>query len=340
LPLRADDSYEDAGLRKDVRMGVTGQRNQQISKTLPLPLSVAGLGLLLALAGAFARPEGAPVAGLAERIQVPLPDWLIITTLAALVVASFTFITMLLPWRRPQKKGEDDYELYHEPQRIPAVVGALLLLLALTPPALLGGAFFWLGRSDVSVSRGGGLSLAGKASEPSQPPGLSAPEQLPSSPASPVTTGLIGTLALLAGIGSLGLVVWLRFGDRFRRLPEGFACAHVSLAAAVEDSLEELQHEADARIAIIRIYRHFERALAAADLPRKPWQTPVEFMRAALGKLPLPAPAIANLTRLFVAARFSQHPVGPEERDGAWHALIEIRAALDKQRQPRHAAPP
>jgi tetratricopeptide (TPR) repeat protein len=83
---------------------------------------------------------------------------------------------------------------------------------------------------------------------------------------------------------------------------------------------------------------NFERVLAAAALPRRPWQTPVEFMAAVLGRAPLPPDPVRSLTGLFELARFSQHPVGAAERESAWRSLIEIRAALERERQPPDAA--
>lgn len=63
-------------------------------------------------------------------------------------------------------------------------------------------------------------------------------------------------------------------------------------------------------------------------------------MRTVLGKLPLPADTVARLTSLFEIARFSQHPVGPAERENAWRSLAEIRAALDRGKERPDAAPP
>ena len=54
----------------------------------------------------------------------------------------------------------------------------------------------------------------------------------------------------------------------------------------------------------------------------------MEFMRAVLGKMPVPRLAVHKLTDLFERARFSQHPIGAEERDTAWQSLLEIRTAL------------
>ena len=61
---------------------------------------------------------------------------------------------------------------------------------------------------------------------------------------------------------------------------------------------------------------------------RAPWETPSEFMRAALARLPVPAPPVERLTTLFELARFSLHPLESPERDLARACLEEIRAAL------------
>ena len=66
------------------------------------------------------------------------------------------------------------------------------------------------------------------------------------------------------------------------------------VAKAAEESLEELELGGDPRLAIIRCYARFERSLAAAEAPRAPWQTPMEFMRAVLSTLPLDAPSAAS----------------------------------------------
>jgi hypothetical protein len=153
------------------------------------PAVFAGIGLALAIAGTLASEEGAPAAGLAERIAIPLPDWLIIAATASLSVAMLIFLAMLGPWRRPRKKkGDDEFELYHEPQRIPPLLGVFLLLLALLPGAMLGGALFWLGQEQVSVTPGGMIRTERALSAPPSGPVAAHPEP-PARPASPITTG-------------------------------------------------------------------------------------------------------------------------------------------------------
>ena len=300
------------------------------------PTLAAGGGLVLALAGTLAQPQGERVAGVLTRVWVPLPGWLIIAAVAALSIASLILIAMLLPRPRPRrKKGEEDYQMYHEPQRLPRLLPVALLLLVLLPGAMLGSTIFWLGRTAGSGPSSSSLvagALQGRT------PTIRPPAAAPSAPASPAATGLIGALALLIGFGSLGFVLWLRFGDRLARLPADTSALRAPLAAAVDAGLDELSHEPDPRVAIIRIYQNFERALATAAFPRRPWQTPVEFMRAALGRFALPAAATGALTGVFELARFSAHPVGTPEREIALRSLIVLRGALGKERGRADAA--
>ena len=75
---------------------------------------------------------------------------------------------------------------------------------------------------------------------------------------------------------------------------------------------------------------------SAARAPRSPWQTPAEFMRTTLVRLPLPAAPVERLTALFELARFSDRPLGADARDDACDCLDEIQVAL--QRVTAHAS--
>jgi Domain of unknown function (DUF4129) len=306
------------------------------------PAAITAIGLLLALAGALAPTEEGTASGsLATRLIIPLPDWLVVATVAALAAASLILLAIILPRPRPRrKKGEDPYELYYEPRKAPPTVVVLLILLALTPPGILAASILWLDRHDVLLH--GGTAGAEKVFPPASPSPTarqSHPGDLPPRSASPVTAHLLGALALLAGFGSLGVMLWLRFGDRLWRSSPDAERSSGELAAAVEESLEDLQLEPDARTAIVKCYRRFEHFLAAAEYPRAPWETPIEFMSTALRKLPLPSAAVASLTGLFEIARFSQHAVGASEREDAFRSLSEIREALDHSKEEPDAAP-
>jgi hypothetical protein len=57
----------------------------------------------------------------------------------------------------------------------------------------------------------------------------------------------------------------------------------------------------------------------------------MEFMREALGRLPVPRAAVPVLTGLFERARFSHHALGMPERDRALAALDEIRMSMERR---------
>ena len=234
------------------------------------PAIVAALGLLLAMAGVLGPSEGTTAEGLPTPIWVPIPAWLTITTLAALIAASAIFIILVRPWQRVRRPNEDDLRRSQTPKRPPPLMAVLAPLVALTPVLLLAAAvFFFPDGPAVEVLH----NLFGLADI------LRASPMGPPQPASPITTGLIGALMVLAGGGSLGVMIYL--ARMVQRQPSAGRPAryHGAVAAAVEDSIEDLQRETDPRTAIIKIYGNFERAVTAAELPRRPWQTPIEFMR-------------------------------------------------------------
>jgi hypothetical protein len=144
---------------------------------------------------------------------------------------------------------------------------------------------------------------------------------------------LVGLLALLAGLATLAMAVLLLFAERIARWWERRSRAESDepLGEAVQEGLDDLASEPDARVAIIKCYRRFERVAARARVPRAPWQTPEEFMRETLRRLVLPHRAVDRLTRLFEVARFSVHPLGSSERDSARACLEEIRSELEHE---------
>ena len=71
-----------------------------------------------------------------------------------------------------------------------------------------------------------------------------------------------------------------------------------------------------------------EAALAAAGIPRRPAEAPLEYLERALLSLDTSAEAIRRLTDLFEWARFSHHEPEPSMRDDAVDALIAVRDEL------------
>jgi hypothetical protein len=101
-----------------------------------------------------------------------------------------------------------------------------------------------------------------------------------------------------------------------------------ALATAVDESLDDLRAEPDARRAVIAAYARLERVLASHGLPRKAAEAPLEYLARMLGELSVSPPAARRLTDLFERAKFSQHAVGPEMKEQAIGALETVRDDL------------
>ncbi|MGH2976942.1 MAG: DUF4129 domain-containing protein [Gaiellaceae bacterium] len=101
-----------------------------------------------------------------------------------------------------------------------------------------------------------------------------------------------------------------------------------ALAAALDESLDDLRADPDLRRAIIAAYARMETALAAAGIPRHPSEAPLEYLERALLSLDASAEAVRRLTDLFEWARFSHHEPEPSMRDDAVDALIAVRDEL------------
>jgi hypothetical protein len=100
------------------------------------------------------------------------------------------------------------------------------------------------------------------------------------------------------------------------------------LAAALDESLDDLRTDPDLRRAIIAAYARMETALAAAGVRRHPAETPLEYLERVLLSLHTSADAVRRLTGLFEWARFSHHEPEPSMRDEAVDALIAVRDEL------------
>ncbi len=129
--------------------------------------------------------------------------------------------------------------------------------------------------------------------------------------------GLVLALALLAAVRRRRLAPPARRG----RAPE-------LLSAALDESLDDLRADPDLRRAIVAAYARMERALAAAGLPRRPAEAPLEYLERALLEPEASAGAVRRLTELFEWAKFSPHEPEPSMRDDAVDALAAVRDEL------------
>ena len=297
-----------------------------VSAVTALPAwTLLAAGLVIGLA-ALVRMSGPAPAGpddITGIIRLPEP---VTGSIAALfTLAALVFLLALVRRLRSARSGEGEDAVGPEAARLPPWLRALNQILSLVYFLVL---VYLLWRGAIPLvgvlSQGFG---GGSGSAPAFP--AEAPVGAP-----PLITWTFGILAVVAGAGALALALWVAFADRLAEWWHGETedPPLPPLAAAVEESLEDLRAEPDARRAIIRCYARFERVAASSGLERKPWLTPMEFMREALARLPVPRGALPTLTSLFELARFSHRSLGPSERDRALDALDVLKAAIEEKR--------
>jgi hypothetical protein len=283
---------------------------------------VITIGLLLALAatvGPLPSPAGEPGASLAVR----LPGAVRAIVFALLALSAI----ILLALQRPRRPIEDEALPSRARQRLgawAAVLGPLPLLVSLAAVWYLLWQH-WSGREGHPIEKAfTAIAELLELLRSSRKPPISVP----------FFDVTIAVLVLLAALAVFALMVLILFADRLEKWWAGRAAALAAPLlpdAFADDGLDDLRAQPDPRGAIIRVYGRFEHALAAARAPRAPWQTPTEFMRATVARLPVPGPPVERLTALFEIARFSERPLGAEARDAACDCLDEIRAALDEE---------
>lgn len=100
------------------------------------------------------------------------------------------------------------------------------------------------------------------------------------------------------------------------------------LADVLDETLDDLRDEADARRAVIRAYTRMERSMGAAGLPRREAEAPEEYLERLLAAIEIERGAAGRLTHLFTWARFSGHDVQPEMKREAIETLEEVRDEL------------
>ena len=135
-------------------------------------------------------------------------------------------------------------------------------------------------------------------------------------------------LILLGVLVVAGAVIATRFYRRDQRLPGQASPGAEALAAALDESIDDLRSDPDLRRAIIAAYARMEKALAAAGVPRDPAEAPLEYLERVLLSLHIDEDAVRRLTDLFEWARFSDHEPEPAMRDDAVDALAAVRDEL------------
>ena len=136
-------------------------------------------------------------------------------------------------------------------------------------------------------------------------------------------------LAVVAGLLLVAAVVLFVVTTRRRGTPRAWnGAAPAALAAALDESLDDLRADPDVRRAIIAAYARMETALAAVGVPRRPAEAPLEYLERVLLALDTSQTSVRRLTDLFQWARFSHHEPEASMRDEAIDALVAVRDEL------------
>ncbi len=291
----------------------------------PAALLAVLFGLFLAFAGTWPAGNGPGAPG--RILALDVPQWLAGALVIAACAASLSILVSLVPARR--RKDPDEFTM--EPPPLPE--GGRIAMLALLALLAIGAALAaWLlsemvrHGSPVTV----GAAHSGLAASPSAP--LPSERQRIGLPAAnlvlDVVLAAVAFAAFAFALVMLANKSWdfLGFGRRRR---------HPRLAGAIAEALDagaaDLADDSDPRRAVIACYRRCESAIATVEHRRYPWQTPREYVQAALRALHLPAGAVASLLEIFERARFSELPIMARHRDAALAALGAIRAALEER---------
>lgn len=289
----------------------------------PGALVAMALGLLLVL-GATLGPAPLPGSDPGRSLAVRLPDLVRVGALTLLALSAL----ILLALQRPRRRSGEEMTLVRARRRPAAWVVAVL-----GPPLLLCVAAYllwtrWSGAEDNPVERAFTamaqlLDLIAGARKP---------------PASvPFFDFAIAGLVALAALAIFLLMLLLLLAERLDRwLAHPGAAVAPTGAVAAPAAPADPRAELDPRLAVLRAWDRFERALSAARSPRAAWQTPAECARTALARLPLPAPPVQRLTALLEVARFSDRRLDAGAREAACDCLEAIEAALAED---RHDAP-
>ena len=278
---------------------------------------VIATGLLLVLA-ATVGPLPAPAGDPGAKVMIRLPDAVRVVVLGLLALSTIILFSL----QRRRRPTEETLAPSPAAQRLPPWAAALVSLLLVVLAWYLVWRY-WSGPDGQPIEKAF-AAIAGLLDL------LTLPQKPPTS--IPSLELAIAALLLLLALAVFAVMVLVAMADRLEKWwtqREG-----ADRPPAVPDPLAliqaDLRAEPDARVAIIRAYGRFERALAAARAPRAAWQTPAEFMRTTLARLPVPAAPVRRLTALFEVARFSTHPLGAEARDAACDSLDEIGTALEE----------
>lgn len=139
-------------------------------------------------------------------------------------------------------------------------------------------------------------------------------------------------------VGSLlaGLAVAIVVRSELARRRRAALTGPRQLADLLEGTLADLEDEPDPRRAVIAAWIRMEGGLAAAGLPRRAAEAPLEYVARVLELANVRPASIRRLADLFERAKFSQHSIDEGMRAAAIEAVTTIRAELQAEQERAH----
>jgi len=274
--------------------------------SLRVALALAGLLALVAVVAAGHRTGS----GRGGRPSQAFFDYLLSGFLVFMAVGSLALVYLL--WQE-RDEGLGAYDPAARRRKTIATVG---LILALAFALVLARD---LGFRPASVLRH--TALHRLVAHPHQPQN-SVPLPHAASHFRWLPAALVGAFFLAVVL----LAAWIKAHDRVRA--EDRREAAEEIAAALDDSVDDLRAEPDARRAIIAAYARMERALGAVGVRREPSEAPLEYLARALEGLRASGVSVRRLTELFRVAKFSDHALVAEDKERAIDALVTVRDEL------------
>lgn len=134
-------------------------------------------------------------------------------------------------------------------------------------------------------------------------------------------------LVLLAAASAYGYYRW-KTSRRGLVLRDPELTVAEDFAASIDDAIDDLESEPDARRAVIAAYARMESALGRSGLQRALSETAFEYLSRVLLGLTSRGDPVRRLTGLFEQAKFSDHEIDTSMKQDAIGALREIRADL------------
>lgn len=238
----------------------------------------------------------------------------------ALVGLGCAVLVVLLVRARRRRRHDDEVPHVSEQPR-GRLSRLLAVFVALLVPASVGAAFWWVLRAGPATSGSrtqSGSSFPGFAMSPSH-----------AAASSDVAWYVLLALAGLAAVVVAAVLV----GRRRRRAGTGLAAESApTLSRAVEAGRAALRTVDDDRAAVIACYAAMEEALAEHGVGRTAPETASDHLRRAADSGILELPQVRRLVELFARARFSEHPIGPDDREAARSVLHAFGSRLAVRR--------